>query len=177
MIGRRISVPTILLLLAGAVHAMAQRNLSNALQVSLSNARLNHRVLSFTWHIVNHSSEPLYVYSTFLKGPAAAEMVRGDTLQVRTSLRVAEAVGVNAYPRAMFSRLEPGGTLDGKFVEKQMDDAAFSRASRVELEVAFGKDPEALKREIAEASRNGRHPANPIVRWQTEAIGTAPLAR
>jgi len=145
--------------------------------VSVSNARLIHRTLAFAWHIVNRSGEPLYLYSTFLKGPAATALtLRGSTIYVRTSLCAAEAVGVNAYPIATFVRLGPGGVLDGKFVERQIDEPAFSSASDVELEVAFGKDVEELKRQIAGTSQTGDHPANPIVHWQTEATGGAPLA-
>jgi hypothetical protein len=45
------------------------------------------------------------------------------------------------------------------------------------MEVAFGREVEEVKRQIALTSRNGNHPANPIVSWQSEALGTSPLTR
>jgi len=46
-------------------------------------------------------------------------------------------------------------------------------AKAVELEVAFGSKIDELERRIAATSLNGDHPANPIIEWQTEAVGEA----
>ena len=157
--------------------SMAQKDNQTALSVSLSDARLSHKTLSFTWHLKNRSSEPLYVYSTFLNGPPAATAVQPGVICERTSLRTAETAGVNAYPPAKFLRIEAGETLDGRFVDRQADAAVFRGITTVEMEVAFGREVEELKRQIVLSSGNGNHPANPIVSWQTEALGKSPLTR
>ena len=169
-------IPSLLAVGIG-ISSMAQQESKAALSVSLSNARLHHKTLSFAWHIDNRSSEPLYVYSTFLNGPAAATTAHGTVLQERTSLKATEPVGVNAYPPAKFLRIEPGGFLDGKFVDRQANLTLLKGATTVEMEVAFGREAEEVTRQVALTSRNGNHPANPIVAWQTEALGSTLLAR
>jgi hypothetical protein len=159
------------------VPGMAQQKNKPVLSVSLSNARLHHKTLSFAWHIDNRSSEPLYVYSTFLNGPPAATTANGTVLQERTSLSATEPVGVNAYPPAKFLRIEPGGVLDGKFVDRQVNLTMLKGITTVEMEVAFGREAEEVTRQVALTSRNGNHPANPIVTWQTEALASTSLTR
>lgn len=156
---------------------MAQKDNQADLSVSLSDARLSHKTLSFRWHLTNKSGGPLYVYATFLNGPPAATAVQSGVICEKTSLSTAEPVGVNAYPPAKFLRIEAGETLDGKFVDRQAGTAVFTGVTTVEMEVAFGKEVEELKRQIALTSRNGNHPANPIVSWRTEATGTARITR
>lgn len=149
-----------------------------ALSVSLSHARMNASSLSFDWRLLNSSSKPLYVYSTFLKGPAAVVPTnQSGLIKVRTSLRTAESVGVNAYPPPKFLRIEPGEILSGKFVESKLSRGVRKGANAVEMEVAFGTEIDELKEQISMTSRNGEHPANPIVAWQTEVLGETALEK
>lgn len=148
------------------------------LSVSLSHVKLEHSSLSFDWKIRNSSVETLYVYSTFLKGPSA-DIVGNESgvLKVRTSLGSAESVGVNAYPLAQFQRVEPSKSITGHFLEKKLDRKILKGGDAVEFEVAFGGEVDEVKRQIAVTSRNGQHPANPIVAWQTQVFGTAQLSK
>jgi hypothetical protein len=118
------------------------------------------------------------VYATFLPGPAAvAPINQSGLIKVRTSLSTIESVGVNAYPAAKFLRIEPNGVLTGKFVERKLNLDVLKGAKAVELEVAFGSKIDELERRIAATSLNGEHPANPIVAWQTEAVGEATVEK
>ena len=178
-IATRVGALALVLAVGSGTDSMAQKDNQTALLVSLSDARLSHKTLSFTWHLKNRSSEPLYVYSTFLSGPPAATAAQPQpgVICERTSLRTAETAGVNAYPPAKFLRIEAGETVDGRFVDRQADPAVFRGITTVEMEVAFGREVEELKRQIALTSGNGNHPANPIVSWQTEALGKSLLTR
>jgi hypothetical protein len=180
----RIRVPaslaifTLILTMGVGGQLVAQMESQPPISLSLSDVHLNHQSLSFVWHLVNRSSEPLYVYSTFLYGPAAATATtQAGLLCVRTSLSHAESVGVNAYPPAEFLRIEPGSALDGKFVDRHLGYSTAMDVRALQVEVGFGSEIEELKHQIALTSRNGNHPANPIVAWQTEVFGTSPIRR
>src|SRR5258708_6172474 len=104
----RLSVGPLLCLtiLLGGGMVIGQNAHLSALSVSLSHARLSHSSLSFDWQLVNSSSEPLYVYATFIGGPAAVALTtQSGAIKVRTSLSTALPVGVNAYAAAKFLRI------------------------------------------------------------------------
>jgi len=118
------------------------------------------------------------VYSTFLEGPAALVPTnQGGLVSVRTSLRTPEPAGVNAYPSAKFLRIESGGVLTGRFMETKLDTSVLKGANTLEMEVAFGTEIDELKRQISMTSRNGEHPGNPIVAWQSEVFGRTAIER
>lgn len=176
MIRRRVQISLLLSCLAPlfvAGNAMGQTSNTSALSISLSHAQVGRSSLSFDWLLRNASREPIYVYSSFLYGPAALEPVNDNgTIRVRSSLKTPESVGVNAYPSAKFLRIEPGATLSGKFQERKLDRPVLKGARAVEMEVAIGGEVDEVKRKISMTARNGEHPANPIVAWQTEITGT-----
>ena len=177
MIKHKVRILLLLSSLASMIfsgNAMGQASNSSVLSISVSHARVSWSTLSFDWCLRNGSREPIYVYSSFLYGPAALEPVNDKgTIRVRSSLKTPESVGVNAYPPAKFVRIEPGATLAGKFHESKLDRSILREARAVELEVGFGAEVDELKRKISATGRNGEHPANPIVAWQTETMGTA----
>lgn len=167
-----------LVLWAPRVCSFAGQTSSVALSVSLTRARIHGNSLSFDWKIVNQSTKPLYVYATFLNGPAAVPpRNEGGTIKIRTSLGAREPAGVNAYPAARFRVVGPGAFIKGKFTEGRLGHKVLTGANAVEMQVAFGSEIDELKREIHKTSYNGEHPANPIVTWQTTAFGQTRLEK
>jgi hypothetical protein len=158
--------------------SLPAQNLPVILSVSLANARIHGSSLSFDWQLANHSTKPLYVYATFLNGPAVLPPAnQAGIIKVRTSLNAREPVAVNAYPAARFLLVEPGSLISGRFSEKKLDRDVLVGAKKVEMQVAFGFEVDKLKREISSTAYNGEHPANPIVAWQTVAFGQTELER
>jgi hypothetical protein len=74
-------------------------------------------------------------------------------------------------------RIEPGGIASGTFIESKLSRSELDGVGAVEMEVAYGTQIEQLKRQIQATSRNGEHPANPIVAWQTVAVGEAKVGK
>src|SRR5260370_24338611 len=105
-----------LVTLIGATGIEGQNDSAAVLSLSLGHARIHGSSLSFDWRISNSSSKRVYVYATFLWGPAALEPTnQAGLVRVRTSLSTPEPAGANAYPPAKFLRIEPGAVLSGRF--------------------------------------------------------------
>jgi hypothetical protein len=132
------------------------------------------RHFSAKWTIANGSSKTIWIYSTFLKGPGAGitEDASGVVI-LRTSIASIETVGVNTYPRADFLKLAPGMTISGTLADELPTELRQTLPRRLRMEVAFGLTIDGVRERIAEAYRNGEHPANPIIRWRTELFGEA----
>ena len=146
------------------------------LSVSISNAKCDDLGKpALTWEIANSEKEPVYVYSTFLKGPSASSSydTASHVYTIWTSLPKEAAYSVNDYPKADFVQLKPGQVLRGRFVERRENTCAGCgsvprEATRIAIQVAFGLSTESVESEL----RQGHyvHPGNPIVRWQQIAM-------
>jgi hypothetical protein len=132
-------------------------------------AKCGQNKASLTWRITNNESKAVYLYSTFLRGPAAAfDQDAQGVLNLHTSLQEKIHAGVNFYPNAEFIELAPGGSLEGTFRDKQLcSELPAAKPREVTLEVAFGFDVAQVKEAVHSATRSSEHPANPIVDWQT----------
>jgi hypothetical protein len=154
------------------------------ISVSITNASCDHRNKpAFDWEITNPAGEPVFIYSTFLKGQSA-----GSTLDeslhlytIWTSLPKEADYSVNDYRPAMFVSLKSGETLKGRFVEYPgVPDTCAEcgkvprGATNLEFAVAFGWETDSVKKELRDGGYV--HPANPIVHWQQIAKSApAPL--
>jgi hypothetical protein len=140
-------------------------------QVRVLKAGLEGHKLRLSWKITNNSAKTVYVYASFLHGPAAAyETNDKDVLAVNTSLTRKSPVGVNFYPKAEFLELAPGKSLSGTLRDAELPDSVLNpKPKAVTLNIAYGKDIAELKEQLRVARSSGQHPANPIVDWQTVA--------
>lgn len=127
----------------------------------------------FDWAITNPAREPIYVYSTFLKGPAASRSFdeKSHVYTIWTSLPEKADYSVNDYPPAKFIPLKPGEILRGRFIEYPGRPDLCTNCgklpkgvTRIAFQVAFGSSTESVETEL----RGGHyvHPGNPIVQWQ-----------
>jgi hypothetical protein len=135
----------------------------------VQSGRLSEKGLLLHWMIVNDSSKPVVIYSTFLYGPAVDHRVsvQGGA-ELFTSLIEHSEVDVNAYPKAKFIKLSPGESIQGDFKDSPLSESWVSAGMKICLDVAYGADDAIVRRAIAEQAMNphGGHPANPIVDWQ-----------
>lgn len=140
-------------------------------QVRVLKANLTGHKLRLSWKIANDSAKAVYVYATFLHGPAAAyETSDKDVLVVNTSLLRKSPVGVNFYPKAEFLELSPGKSLKGVLRDAGLPDSMLKPFPKaVILNIAYGGDIAAVKEQLRAARSSDQHPANPIVEWQTLA--------
>lgn len=130
--------------------------------------------LKLRWRISNGGARPVYVYSTILQQPAAAEInidVAQRIIEVRLSRLQPISVGVNSFPEAQFMQMGPKEVKEGEFESvrpvNQEDPGITSGNWRVRILVAYGYEIESVKKALAESiARGEEHPINPIVRWQ-----------
>src|SRR5260370_2263159 len=127
-----------LVTLIGATGIEGQNDSAAVLSLSLGHARIHGSSLSFDWRISNSSSKRVYVYATFLWGPAALEPTnQAGLVRVRTSLSTPEPAGVNAYPPAKFLRIEPGGVLSGRVTGGNIDPEILKGGNAAEMGAAI----------------------------------------
>jgi hypothetical protein len=140
-------------------------------QVRVLKAGLTGHKLALSWKIANDSAKTVYVYATFLHGPAAAyESSDKDTLVVNTSLTRKSPMGVNFYPKAEFLELAPGKSLKGTLRDAELPDSILKpKPKAVILNIAYGENIADVREQLRVAHSSDQHPANPIVEWQTVA--------
>ncbi len=153
---------------AGAGRGIAQSKTErNDVMVSISRASCSTQgKLAFDWVITSSEKEPVYVYATFLKGPAVSlDFDESSHLLTIWTSRSSEAdFAVNDYPRARFLKLQPGSALRGWFVDSPKRRPPVVGATQLAFAVAFGRETESVETALREAKYI--HPANPIVQWQ-----------
>lgn len=160
-----------LMTILGLICAATSAPQSAGVHVEVLTARWSQKKLLLTWRIINNENRAVYIYSTFLRGPAAAfdQNTRG-VLSLHTSLKNKIDAGVNFYPKAEFTELAPGGSIEGTFRDKQLcSELPASKPREVVLDVAFGFEVAKVKEALHLAVKSGEHPANPIVDWRTLA--------
>jgi hypothetical protein len=159
---------------AGVGKGIAQSKTErNNVMVSISRASCSTQgKLSFDWVITGSEKEPVYVYGTFLKGPAVSlDFDESSRLLTIWTSRSSEAdFAVNDYPRAKFLKLQPGSALRGRFVDSPKRKPPIGGVTQLAFAVAFGRETESVETALREAKYI--HPANQIVQWQR--IATSP---
>jgi hypothetical protein len=167
---------TLSLLSSAAVGQAKTTEEKSMLQVHLLNANVHGRKLTLKWEIANNGPAVVYIYSTFLRGPAAGyELGDKGVLIANTSLMHKSPVGVNFYPRAQFLKIEPGKSIKGTLRDGEGPDSLLKTESSraVILNVAYGSEIAQLEQALRAARSSDQHPANPIVEWQTIAHSNA----
>jgi hypothetical protein len=167
---------TLSLLSSAAVGQAQATGDKSMLQIHLLNAKVRGRKLTLRWQIANSGPAVVYVYSTFLHGPAAGyQLSDKSVLIVNTSLMTKSPVGVNFYPKAQFLKIEPGKSIRGTFRDGEGPDYLLKTGSSraVILNVAYGSEIAQLEQGLRAVRSSDQHPANPIVEWQTIAHSNA----
>jgi hypothetical protein len=147
--------------------------------VEISNVRTQHGSLTLNWVIRNTTDNPIFVYSTFLRGRAAAWAAGsgGADYQIYTSQPQKLNAQVNSYPAAKFVRVGPGDRLMGIFRDSK-PTVQISRGKKLLFVVAYGPNTddveEAIRRSFHE--KNG-FAGNPIVDWQCLALSNIEAVR
>lgn len=153
---------------------------AGSLQVTISKVvAMKEGGIRLDWRLTNPSNSPLFVYSTFLRGPATEWGAQGEVCEIHTSL--AEKmfdVQLNYYPKAEFMEIEPGGERNGVFADSRPSaECQKSHPKGMIFLVGYGSDiravKEALQRVYSSNSLHPEHPANPIVDWQHIAKSNA----
>ena len=158
-------------ILLGLVCAASDTPATHGVHVEVLNARCAKKKLLLSWRITNNESKPIYVYATFLKGPAAGfEEAEKGVLTLHTSLKGKIHAGVNFYPKAEFTELAPLSSLEGKLEDKQICTQLPTPKPRdVSLDVAYGFEVAQVKKSLQSGTNADEHPANPIVNWRALA--------
>lgn len=141
----------------------------SGVNVQVLSANCGNKRLILHWRITNNESKPIYLYATFLKGPAAGfdEDDRG-VLMLHTSLKDKIHAGVNFYPKAEFTELAPRSSLEGTLQDEQLCSQLTTPKPRdIALDVAFGLEVTEIKKSLQSVANFNEHPANPIVDWRT----------
>src|SRR5260370_11966282 len=160
-----------LVTLIGATGSEWQNDCAAVLSLSLGHARIDGSCLCVGWRISNRSRKRVYVYATFLWGPAALEPTnQAGLVRVRTSLSTPEPAGVNAYPPAKFLRIEPGGVLSGRFTEGKLDRKILKGGKPVEMDGALGSEINQPKKKISMTPFKDQHPQNPLLPFPTQPL-------
>ena len=153
----------------GAMAGGANGSPGTGLFVQALSARCAHERLVVTWRVTNVGTRPVYVYSTFLNGPAAGfEENSQRVLNLHTSLKGKVDAGVNSYPEAKFTGLSPGESIHGTLQDRTLcSELPKPRAKALVMDVAYGYEVEGVKAALLRSSNDpNRHPANPIVDWR-----------
>ena len=143
-------------------------------QLTITDVHLyKHKGVRLQWKLVNHGSQPIFVYSTFLEGRhrAAEWMKRPDgVFEIHTSLSHKLDMQVNYYPKATFVKIEPNSERIGSFDDPD-PTVRLAKADRVLFTIAYGADVESVQQALKLYYNKGTgHPANPIVDWQCIAM-------
>jgi hypothetical protein len=144
---------------------------SSGVDVQVLSASCSKKKLLLHWRVTNNVERTIYVYTTFLKGPAAGfDEDDFGVLTLHTSLKEKIHVGVNFYPEAEFREVAPGGSIEGTLQDGQVCSQLTAPKPRgVALDVAYGFDVAAIKKSLRAVADSNEHPANPIVDWRTLA--------
>src|SRR5262249_3893902 len=127
--------------------------------------------IRFVWRIKNISSSDVYIYTTFLTGPAA-NLLEGHasthTILIPTSLKSEVSFPPYSYPEPTFRLVVPQEIVEGTFQEPISDQLSCKSLlpKKLIFEVAWGNEPNQVLAKIAQIKKAGKlHPANPIVHW------------
>lgn len=127
--------------------------------------------IRFKWIVKNFSSENIYLYTTFVGGPAPNLLVYDEntnTIVIPTSATSEVSFPPYSYPDPVFKLLVPQQVTEGSFNEPISSQVSCKnyRPDKLVFEIAWGRDPSQLTTEISRIKKEGRvHPANPIVHW------------
>ena len=148
--------------------------------VQVMSTKCDHHALFAKWRITNNADKQIFVYSTFLHGPAAELERSGRVLVVHTSItRKSHHIAVNYYPPATFIEIEPGSSIVGDFKDRDAcSNSGKTGPTSVALSLAFGFEIESVKKALSTIDTSEEHPANPIVDWRKIAQSEpVPLSR
>lgn len=137
--------------------------------------------IRFGWSIKNNSSDTVFIYTTFLTGPAADSLehhTRTSTIVIPSSVKSEVSFPPYSYPEPTFRALIPQESIEGTFSEPISSQLSCKLLlpKRLIFEVAWGSEPSQVKAEILRIKKEGRlHPANPIVHW-ANLVRSKPVA-
>lgn len=158
----------------------ATRTSGEGLTASITQrGQLSSEGLLLHWVVTNRTSSVLYVYGTFLHGPAVSHESHDGSILVFTSLPRKLEVDVYSYPKSTFFAVDAGRSLEGDFRDPMLNSKWAKTGERLRMRFGFGSEIESVRQALKKQleSPQGGHPANPIVDWQRAAMSNAVVLR
>lgn len=124
------------------------------------------RSAQLRWRITNASSSTIYIYATFLRGPAFSVRTASDRLIIATTPVIANSQCPNQFPNFRLELLSRGGSAEGTFKDPHLKSAG---AKYISILIGVGADAQSVAEDVKRARQSSicENPYNAIVRWQT----------
>jgi hypothetical protein len=118
------------------------------------------------WRITNASSSAIYIYATFLRGPAFSVRTASDRLIVATTPVTANSQCPNEFPNFRLELLSGGSSIEGTFKDPHLKSTG---AKYISILIGVGPDAQSVEEDVKRARQSSicENPYNAIVRWQT----------
>jgi hypothetical protein len=124
------------------------------------------RSAQLRWRITNASSSTIYIYATFLRGPAFSIRTASDRLVIATTPVTPNSQCPNEFPNFRLESLSGGGSIEGIFKDSHLRN---SGAKYISILIGVGPDAQSVAEAVKSARQSSicENPYNAIVRWQT----------
>jgi hypothetical protein len=136
----------------------------SGVQVRLISA--SKRASQVRWKVTNTSPHAVFIYATFLYGPAFATRDMPGHMIFATTATTESSECSNEFPPLRLKSLASGSSVEGIFKDPELKHV---KAKYISLLIGVGPDSETVTEWVKQArlSKICENPYNAIVRWQT----------
>ena len=124
------------------------------------------RTAQIHWRVTNSSHQAVFIYATFLYGPAFSTKSMPDHMFFATTATTESPECSNEFPELRLKSLASGSSIEGIFKDPQLKRV---KAKYISFLIGVGLDSETVTEGVKQArlSKICENPYNAIVRWQT----------
>jgi len=127
---------------------------------------VSRRTAQIHWKVTNSSTQTVFIYATFLYGPAFGTKKMPDRIIFATTPTAESPECPNEFPGLRLKSLASGSSIEGIFKDLQLKHV---EANSISFLIGVGSDSESVIEGVKQARLGNicENPYNAIVRWQT----------